>query len=33
LDRRWNDDDLAQLRTVPGSAFEAVSTGPLRRGE
>jgi hypothetical protein len=29
-DRRWNDDDLNQLKTVPGSAFEAVSTGPLR---
>jgi hypothetical protein len=33
LDRRWNDDDLAQLRTVPGGAFEAVATGPLRRGD
>ncbi|MGN6372439.1 MAG: hypothetical protein ACTHM1_05555 [Solirubrobacteraceae bacterium] len=29
--RRWNKRDLAQLQQVPGSAFEAVSTGPLRR--
>jgi hypothetical protein len=29
-DRRWNDDDLNQLKTVPGSAFEAVSTGRIR---
>jgi hypothetical protein len=28
-DTRWNDDDLNQLKTVPGSAFEAVDTGPL----
>jgi hypothetical protein len=26
-DSRWNDDDLNQLKTVPGSAFEAVDTG------
>jgi len=25
----WNDDDLNQLKTVPGSAFEAVSEGPV----
>ena len=25
----WNDEDLDQLKTVPGSAFEAVSTGPI----
>jgi hypothetical protein len=32
-DRRWNDDDLNQLKTVPGSAFEAVDTGEaIRRG-
>ena len=32
-DARWNDEDLNQLKTVPGSAFEAVSTGPiLHRG-
>jgi hypothetical protein len=30
-DPRWNDDDLKQLKRVPGSAFEAVSTGPIRR--
>ena len=33
-DPRWNDDDLNQLKTVPGSAFEAVDTGadaPLTR--
>ncbi len=28
----WNDRDLHQLETVPGSAFEAVSTGPILRG-
>ena len=32
-DPRWNDEDLNQLKTVPGSAFEAVQTGPiLHRG-
>jgi hypothetical protein len=32
-DPRWNDDDLNQLKTVPGSAFEAVDTGEaIRRG-
>jgi hypothetical protein len=31
-DRRWNDDDLHALSAVPGSAFEAVRTGPLTRG-
>jgi len=31
-DRRWNDDDLDQLKSVPGSAFEAVETSePIRR--
>lgn len=30
-DRRWNDDDLNQLKRVPGSAFEAVQTGPIQR--
>ena len=29
-DPRWNDDDLEQLKRVPGSAFEAVHTGPIR---
>jgi hypothetical protein len=26
----WNDDDLDQLKHVPGAAFEAVDTGPIR---
>jgi len=26
-DTRWNDDDLNQLKQVPGSAFEVVNTG------
>lgn len=25
----WDDDDLNQLKTVPGSAFEVVYTGPV----
>ncbi len=29
-DKRWNDADLDQLKTVPGTAFEAVDTGPIR---
>ncbi|MCL4396607.1 MAG: hypothetical protein M1482_17685 [Chloroflexi bacterium] len=28
-DTRWNDDDLNQLKTVPGSAFEVVRLGTL----
>jgi hypothetical protein len=28
-DPRWNDDDLNQLKSVPGKAFEAVNTGPI----
>jgi hypothetical protein len=28
-DPRWDDDDLDQLKSVPGSAFEAVYTGPI----
>jgi hypothetical protein len=31
-DPRWDDDDLHALGGVPGSAFEAVATGPLSRG-
>ncbi len=27
----WEDDDLAQLKGVPGSAFEVVRLGPLHR--
>ena len=35
-DSRWNDNDLNQLKGVPGSAFEAVQTRadparPIRR--
>jgi hypothetical protein len=26
---RWNDEDLSQLKRVPGSAFEAVRSGPI----
>ena len=26
-DTRWNDDDLNQLKQIPGSAFEVVDTG------
>ena len=30
-DTRWDDDDLNQLKAIPGSAFEAVNTGePIR---
>ncbi len=28
--RYWNDADLNQLKTVPGSAFEVVATGRIR---
>jgi hypothetical protein len=28
-DTGWDDDDLNQLKTVPGSAFEVVDTGPV----
>ena len=28
-DRRWRDEDLDQLKRVPGSAFEAVRTGRI----
>jgi hypothetical protein len=28
--RYWNDNDLNQLKTVPGSAFEVVATGRIR---
>jgi hypothetical protein len=31
-DRRWDDDELEQLKRVPGRAFEAVRTGRLVRG-
>jgi hypothetical protein len=29
-DSRWNDDDLNQMKTVPGSAFEVVDSGPVK---
>ncbi len=25
----WNDDDLNQLKAIPGTAFEVVDTGPV----
>jgi hypothetical protein len=28
-DPRWNDDALRDLKRIPGSAFEAVDTGPI----
>ncbi|HSE43344.1 MAG TPA: hypothetical protein VLH08_21470 [Acidobacteriota bacterium] len=31
-DRRWNADDLNQLKRIKGSAFEAVDTTNLRNG-
>jgi hypothetical protein len=30
-DPRWNDAALDTLKTVPGSAFQVVETGPIRR--
>jgi hypothetical protein len=29
-DPRWNDDELDQLKGIPGSAFQVVDTGPVR---
>ena len=29
-DPRWNDNDLDQLKNVPGSAFEVVVTGTIQ---
>jgi hypothetical protein len=31
-DTAWNDDDLNQLKSVPGSAFEVVNTGAIHTG-
>ena len=31
-DSRWDDADLDQLKSVPGSAFEVVDTGPVTTG-
>jgi hypothetical protein len=28
-DPRWNDDNLNELKTVPGNAFQVVETGPI----
>jgi hypothetical protein len=30
-DPRWNDNALDTLKSVPGSAFQVVQTGPIRR--
>ncbi len=30
-DRRWDETNLQELRTVPATAFEAVDTGPILR--
>lgn len=30
-DPRWNDADIDQLKDVPGTAFEVVQSGPIRR--
>jgi hypothetical protein len=30
-DRRWNDNELNQLKRVPGSAFEVVASGAIRK--
>jgi hypothetical protein len=29
MDPRWNDEDLNQLKSAPGSAFEVVYSGPI----
>jgi hypothetical protein len=29
-DTRWNDDQLVQLRTIPGTAFDVLDTGSIR---
>lgn len=31
-DPRWDDDALGDLKQIPGSAFEAVQTGPITTG-
>jgi hypothetical protein len=30
-DRRWNDEDLDQIKRVPGSAFEVIRAAPIVR--
>jgi len=32
-DPRWNDNALDSLKTVPGSAFQVVQTGPILRND
>jgi hypothetical protein len=29
-DRRWSDEDLEQIKRVPGAAFEVVQSGAIR---
>jgi hypothetical protein len=31
-DPRWNDEDLEQIKQVPGAEFEAVESGPILHG-
>jgi hypothetical protein len=31
-DRHWNDEDLEQIKRVPGAEFEAVRSGPILHG-
>ena len=31
-DPGWNDNDLNQLKAIPGTAFEVVDTGPVQTG-
>jgi hypothetical protein len=31
-DPGWNDDDLNQLKSIPGTAFDVVDTGPIQTG-
>jgi hypothetical protein len=31
-DPGWNDEDLNQLKSVPGSAFDVVNTGAVHTG-
>jgi len=32
-DPRWNDAALDSLKSVPGSAFQVVATGPILRND
>jgi hypothetical protein len=31
-DPGWNDNDLNQLKSIPGTAFEVADTGPVQIG-